>query len=77
MEIPDRIYVELDADTNEKRWFSTKGMGIEYVKAANPNMSVDAWLRNAVEFIREKGLEIEFTDWCGGWKCPIDKKSKQ
>ena len=31
-----------------------------------------AWGRNAITFIRERGLEGEFNDWCGGWKCPVD-----
>lgn len=31
-----------------------------------------AWGRNAVKFIRERGLAMEFDDWCGGWPCPVD-----
>lgn len=31
--MPDRIWAERDADTNEKRWFTTRGMGAEYVRA--------------------------------------------
>lgn len=30
-----------------------------------------AWARSAVGFIRERGLEREFQDWCGGWPCPV------
>lgn len=30
---PARIYVERDEETNEKRWFSIRGMGVEYVRA--------------------------------------------
>lgn len=26
--------------------------------------------RNAIAFIRARGLEIEFRDWCGGWPVP-------
>lgn len=32
-DLPDEIYVERDAETNEKRWFSCKGMGEKYVHA--------------------------------------------
>lgn len=31
----------------------------------------EAWARNAVAFIRSKGLEVEFSDWCGGWPVPV------
>lgn len=35
-------------------------------------INYEAWARNAVTFIRERGLDLEFTDWCGGWRCPIE-----
>jgi hypothetical protein len=28
---PDHAYLERDSETNEKRWYSTKGMGVAYV----------------------------------------------
>lgn len=28
---PDHAYLEVDPETNEKRWFGTKGMGVAYV----------------------------------------------
>jgi len=28
---PDYAYLEVDPETNEKRWFGTKGMGVGYV----------------------------------------------
>ncbi len=28
---PDYAYLERDPETNEKRWFSSKGMGVPYV----------------------------------------------
>jgi hypothetical protein len=28
---PDHAYLEVDSETNEKRWFGTKGMGVGYV----------------------------------------------
>jgi hypothetical protein len=34
----------------------------------------EAWLKNAMTFIAEKGLEQDFTDWCGGWRCPVQPK---
>lgn len=35
----------------------------------------EAWERNAVSFIRSKGLETEFSDWCGGWPVPPEAQS--
>lgn len=29
-----------------------------------------AWATNMIDFLRFKGIEHEFTDWCGGWKYP-------
>jgi hypothetical protein len=31
--LAEHIYVEQDPETNEKRWYSTRGMGVEYVRA--------------------------------------------
>lgn len=31
----------------------------------------EAWARNMITFLRERGLESDFKDWCGGWPCPI------
>jgi hypothetical protein len=28
---PDHAYLDVDAETNEKRWFSSNGMGVRYV----------------------------------------------
>ena len=36
----------------------------------------EAWARNAVAFIPEKGLEREFQEWCGGWPCPVGHEKK-
>lgn len=30
-----------------------------------------AWSRSMIGFIRERGLEREFQDWCGGFPCPV------
>lgn len=38
--------------------------------AAN-TINHEAWVQSCMGFIRERGLEQEFTDWCGGWKCPV------
>lgn len=32
-----------------------------------------AWGRNAIAFLRERGLETAFSDWCGGWPVPVAK----
>lgn len=34
-------------------------------------INFEAWSKTAVQFIRSRGLETEFTDWCGGWPCPV------
>lgn len=39
-------------------------------------INYEAWATNAVAFIRKRGLELEFTDWCGGWACPIPEKQQ-
>lgn len=31
--MPDRIWADRDEETGEKRWFSVRGMGREYVRA--------------------------------------------
>ena len=36
--------------------------------------TVEAWSTNAIAFIEEQGLTREFSDWCGGWPCPVDPK---
>ncbi|WLB14775.1 hypothetical protein QIH87_50050 (plasmid) [Bradyrhizobium elkanii] len=36
-----------------------------------PKINHEAWSKSLIGFIRSKGLERELTDWCGGWKCPI------
>lgn len=34
-ELPAFIFAEKDEETGEKRWFSMKGMGVEYVRASD------------------------------------------
>lgn len=36
--------------------------------------TVEAWSANAIAFIEDQGLTREFSDWCGGWPCPVDPK---
>lgn len=43
--------------------------------ATTRGVNFEAWARNAVAFIREKGLEPEFRDWCGGFPCPVEGTS--
>ena len=31
----------------------------------------EAWARSMIGFIRERGLESAFQDWCGGWPCRV------
>lgn len=39
VEMPERIWAERDDETNEKRWYSIKGMGVEYVRADEPDLA--------------------------------------
>lgn len=32
----------------------------------------EAWARSMIGFIRERDLERELRDWCGGWPCPVE-----
>lgn len=40
-----------------------------------PGINFEAWARAMITFIREKGLEQEYTDWSGGWSCPIKPRT--
>lgn len=33
---PERVWLERDEETNEKRWFTVPGMGVEYALATRP-----------------------------------------
>lgn len=33
--------------------------------------TVEAWAVNAIAFIEDQSLTREFSDWCGGWPCPV------
>ncbi len=35
-------------------------------------INYESWARNMITFIRERGLDGELRDWCGGWPCPIE-----
>lgn len=39
---PDYAYLEIDPETNEKRWFGTKGMGVGYVHEDRAAEDVEA-----------------------------------
>jgi hypothetical protein len=34
-------------------------------------MNYEAWAKNAITYIRQKGLEHDFQEWSGGWSCPV------
>ena len=34
-------------------------------------LDYEEWLRATITFIRERGLEAEFVEWCGGCPCPF------
>jgi hypothetical protein len=39
--------------------------------AAREAVNYEAWTRSCMAFIRERGLESEFRDFCGGWSPAI------
>lgn len=40
-------------------------------------INYQAWSKSMITYLREKGLEEDFKDWCGGWFCPIPSKNPQ
>lgn len=55
---PDHAYLERDSETNEKRWYGTKGMGVAYVhedRAAEDIAAAIAAEREACAKIAESG----------------------
>lgn len=38
---------------------------------SNNKLNHEAWARSMIGFIRDRGLESEFQDWCGGWPCRV------
>lgn len=51
---PDHAYLERDAQTDEKRWFSSKGMGVGYVHEDRVQERID----EAVAAERERCAKI-------------------
>lgn len=35
-------------------------------------LNIEAWERSAMSFIKSKGMELEFRDYCGDFPTPID-----
>lgn len=58
--LPDRIWIERDADTDEKRWFSIPGMGVEYVRAAPSGEALEGAGRDV---LAERRRQIEAEGW--------------
>lgn len=65
---PDHAYLERDDETNEKRWYSTKGMGVRYVHedrvAEDVAVAVKAERERCLK-IAEYGIERAVRDWNG------------
>ncbi len=51
---PDDAYLERDPETNEKRWYSSRGMGVRYVHEDRVQEEID----KAVAAERERCAEI-------------------
>ena len=56
MDMPNRIYAERDPETNAKHWYSTKGMGVEYVRADEVELLrvANAALRHGLQCIADQ-----------------------
>lgn len=72
-DLPDEIYVERDAETNEKRWFSCKGMGEKYVHAR----LLDNW-----KFVAKYGLakvtpEHTWAQWLAEMKADLSALARE
>lgn len=72
-DLPDEIYVERDADTNEKRWYSCKGMGEKYVHAR----LLDNW-----KFVAKHGLakvtpEHTWAQWLAEMKADLSTLTRE
>lgn len=60
---PDHAYLERDSETNEKRWFSIKGMGVRYVHEDRAAEDIEAAIaadrkRFAQSIIEQIDIEI-------------------
>jgi hypothetical protein len=56
-EMPDRIYAELDPNTNDKRWYSTRGMGVPFVRAETHDR-MGQYIARLENAIREQGFDV-------------------
>ena len=55
---PDHAYLERDAETNEKRWFSVKGMGVRYIHEDQAAEDVAAAVKAEREACAQKAREF-------------------
>lgn len=56
---PARIWVERDEETNDKRWFSIAGSGVEYVRAGTGGIEPVAWR----DVLSERRRQVEAEGW--------------
>jgi hypothetical protein len=40
--------------------------------SARQDINYEAWAKNMITFIRERGLEQDFKFWSGGFPCPVE-----
>lgn len=57
MNLPERIYVERNPETNEKRWYSIRGMGEAYVRAETHDRMWQ-YLSTLQSAIEREGYEV-------------------
>lgn len=55
---PDYAYLDLDAETNDKRWFSSKGMGVCYVHEDRAGEDVAAAVKAERDACAQKAREF-------------------
>lgn len=58
--LPSRIFAEQDPDTNEKRWYSTQGMGDPYVSTDVVASMLAAAYRRGATWARENPDSDEY-----------------
>lgn len=73
LDLPDEIYVGRDEETNEKRWYSCKGMGEKYVHAR----FVENW-----RFVAKHGLakctpEHTWAQWVADRNAVIEQQEAE
>lgn len=65
---PDHAYLELDPETNEKRWYSTKGMGVCYVHEDRVAEAVAAEREACADLVLKRFETARDTEYDAGFE---------